>query len=285
MNKLAAVLKLTRIEHSLMLIIAVVAAELVAFGLPSPVPFVLGLVTAVFISMGAFAINDYFDIEVDRKNKKMHRPLVRGDLSASDALKVTFACMAIGIVASLFINLSCAFIAVIFAALSLLYAYRLKDLPFMGNASVSLSMAIPFIFGNYVVTQRLSYAVLIIFFLVFLSGLGREIDGTVRDHRGDEQRHAVTLPKVIGLEGSAYLAFFFYLLAILLSLYLFVFIPPFSANLVYAGIIIIADLMLFYSGLIFVRLKEDEYGSVRNISLLGMGLALIAILLSTLIHI
>ncbi|HUB92789.1 MAG TPA: UbiA family prenyltransferase, partial [Candidatus Saccharimonadales bacterium] len=69
--KFKAVLKLTRIEHSIMLVIAVLAAELIAKGLPSLPILVLSLIAPVFISMAAFAINDYFDLKVDKINKKM----------------------------------------------------------------------------------------------------------------------------------------------------------------------------------------------------------------------
>ena len=76
MASLSAVLKLTRIEHSVMLAIAVVAAELISGVLPSPGIFVLALIPPIFVSMGAFAVNDYFDIKVDRFNKRYDRPLV-----------------------------------------------------------------------------------------------------------------------------------------------------------------------------------------------------------------
>ncbi|MEM3228556.1 MAG: hypothetical protein QW549_03130, partial [Candidatus Micrarchaeaceae archaeon] len=71
MNKIGAILRLTRIEHSVMLIIAVVAAELIASrSLPDYFVLALSLITPIFISMASFAINDYFDIETDRLNKK-----------------------------------------------------------------------------------------------------------------------------------------------------------------------------------------------------------------------
>ncbi len=284
MGKLGAILKLTRIEHSLLLIIAVVAAELIAGNkvLPTLGILILSIITPVFVSAGAFAINDYFDIEVDRANRKL-RPLVSGDLKPSDAIWITGACMVIGIAASLLINIYCAEIAVVFAALSLLYSYKLKDSALIGNAYVAFAMAIPFIFGNYVVTSTANYSNLAIFTLIFIGGVAREIDGSIRDYAGDLKRHAKTLPRVIGIDASAYFAFLLYIIAIAISIYIFLSFPPFKSNLIYLGLILISDIMLFYSGMIYVLGKKKAYDFVRNLSLAGMGIALVCILISALI--
>ncbi len=280
MGTLVSVLKLARIEHSIMLIIAIVAAELLAGGiLPGVWIFLASVVTAVFISAGAFAINDYFDIGVDRENKKK-RPLVTGELSKRAALYVVVFCMVVGIAASALINADCVAIAVIFGVLSLLYAYRLKDVPLVGNMYVALSMAIPFIFGSYVVSQSISPVIIVISLLVFTSGLAREIDGTIRDFKGDLRRKAVTLPRVVGIRNSAYISLILYIIAVCLSVYLFLYVPPFMGNMLYAALITIADLMLLYSGAVYALMLEKKYDSVRDISLAGMALALVCILLS-----
>lgn len=285
MGKISAALRLTRIEHSAMLIIAVVSAELISGKVSSTAIFVLSLITAVFISMGAFAINDYFDIEVDRANKKM-RPLVTGELKPVEALWITAASMLIGITASIFINVQCTIIALVFAGLSLIYSYRLKELPAVGNMYVAFSMAVPFIFGNYVVASSVNYAVIALFFLVFAAGVAREINGAIRDYAGDSKaRKARTLPKIIGIRSSAYVALLLYLVAVAISFWVFVYVPPFSHNAIYLILILVADFMLVYSGVVFVTGRKKLYDAVRNISLAAMLLALVCILLSELIYI
>jgi geranylgeranylglycerol-phosphate geranylgeranyltransferase len=283
MGRLISVLKLTRIEHSVMLIMAVVAAEILSGGLPGVGALLLSLITPIFLSMGAFAVNDYFDMKVDAENGRM-RPLLTGDLKPTDAIHITAVAMAIGILGSLFLNAYCLVIAIIFGALSILYSYRLKELPLVGNACVAFSMAIPFVFGNYVVTSVLRSQIVLIFFLVFMSGLAREIHGTVRDFGGDRKRKALTLPKVIGLRNSAYLGFALYVIAISLTVYLFLNMPPFEGNPVYAVLILASDIMLFYSGMVYALLKSGSYDMVRNVSLAGMALALVCILISALVY-
>ncbi len=282
MRKLVSIMKLTRIEHSIMLIIAVIAAEILAGGLPGLPVLLLSIITPVFLSMSAFAINDYFDIKVDRANRE-RRPLVTGELRPADAVYVTVIAMAIGIGGSIFLSVYCLVIAMIFAVLSLLYSYKLKELPLIGNAYVAFSMAIPFIFGNYVVSNTIYLPIILIFSLVFLSGLAREIDGSVRDFNGDIKRKAITLPKIIGRRNSAYLAFLLYGVAIALTLYLFLNVRPFEGNAVFAVLIAISDIMLLYSGTVYACLESRSYGKVRNISLAGMALALVGILISAVV--
>lgn len=277
MGKALALLKLTRIEHSIMLVIAVIAAEIISGGLPSYWILALSLITPIFVSAGAFAINDYFDIKVDKANKKM-RPLVTGEIKPIGALYITGISMTIGIVASAFINFYCLTIAIFFALMSLLYSYRLKETLFWGNAYIALSMVIPFIFGSYVVNASPGVAVVVVSIIVFASGLAREIHGTIRDFSGDKkERNVKTIPAVIGIRAAGWISLLLYLFAILLSIYLFIYIAPFAYNNVYALLIGITDVMLLYVGIGYVIIpKQHFYESTRNISLFAMGLALIA---------
>jgi len=286
-SKPIAILKLTRIEHSIMLVIAVIAAELIANGLPSLFILLMSIVTPVFISMASFAINDYFDIEVDKFNKKMQRPLVNGSLKPLDAIYVTAITLVIGIVASAFINLYCFAIAVIFGALALLYAYKIKETLFWGNAYIAFSMAIPFIFGNYVVSMSLKQSIILITLLIFFSGLAREIHGTIRDLKGDIKiRNVKTLPRVIGVGKAAAFALVFYLIAILISIYLFMYYEPFKLNLIYALPIAITDIILLYLGIKYIYERSERfYSFARNASLAAMGIALLAFLIAPILSI
>ena len=285
MGKIKDIIKLTRIEHSLMLIIAVVAAEMIALGLPGTNVLILSIITPVFISMGAFAINDYFDIETDRINRKKN-PLLKGSLKPVDALYITAVSMIIGIAASAMINAYCFAIAIIFAALSILYSYRMKNMLLLGNAYIAVSMAIVFIFGAYVVSNIIRPAVLLIITMIFLSGLAREINGTVRDMEGDVKARKVrTLPVVIGRKAAVAVAFILYMIAISITLYLFLEIQPFMYNFYYGVMIAISDILVFNSGIIFLLGDKKSYRRARNTSLAGMGLALIAILIASLVYI
>ncbi len=287
MGKLSAVLRLTRIEHSVILVIAVIAAELIVSvngQFPSPLIETLSLVTPVFISMGAFAINDYFDIKVDKINKKM-RPLVTGELKPADALYTTAFCMLVGLGASYFINLYCFLIAILFALIAILYSYKLKELLFWGNAYVAFTGAVPFIFGNYVTGTTLKLVIVVIALMAFIASLAREIEGTIRDYKGDvKMRNVTTIPRVIGKKEAAYLSLLLYLISIALSAYLFVAVKPFLFNFYYGIIVLIADIIFIYVGAGYITKKSQRFfASARNLSLLAMGISLISFLLAPLI--
>ena len=283
MGKVSAVIRLTRAEHSLMLAIAVVAAELIAGGIPNTFILAASLITPVFISMSAFAINDYFDIEVDRINKKLKAPLVSGELTSREALYVTLFCVILGVGASAFINVDCFVIALIFATLALLYSYKLKELPVIGNAYIAFAMAIPFVYGSYVVSPVLGLNLILVSLMIFLSGLAREIHGTIRDLEGDRKRKVNSLPMLVGKKASAAIAFVLYIGAVLISAWLFRYVLPFQGNLPYVAVIIVTDLLLLYLSVDYLT-KSDHafYKLARNLSLAAMGLALLAILLAAL---
>jgi len=287
MPTLRAVLRLTRIEHSAMLAIAVIAAELIAGFLPSIGVFLLSLATPVLISMGAFAINDYFDIEVDKANKKK-RPLVTGEITPMQAVGIATICMVLGVAASVPINIAAFSIALAFALLSVLYAYKLKELLFWGNAYIALAMVIPFIFGNYVVSSTIKSSILLVSLMVFLAGLAREIHGTIRDYYGDVYiRNAHTIPKALGIKNSAVIALALYVVAILISIVLAMYVAPFRYNIVFIPLVAITDILLAYTGIGYIKViassqkqRDLFYDKTRNISLAALTIAIIAILLA-----
>jgi len=279
MNKVAALLKLTRIEHSLMLVLAVVAAELIVNGVPPAWLLVLSVIPAVLISMGAFAINDYFDVKVDTLNKRK-RPIVIGAISKQVALKVSIACFVLGVFVSVFINVYTFLIAAVFAILAFLLL--------VGNVYIAFTMVIPFIYGNYVVANTPANIIILISPIIFLSGFAREIHGMIRDYEGDiKGRNMHNVISIMGTEKSALFALSLYLEAIALSIFMFFFEAPFAYNLIYAVMIAIVDVVLIYVGLMFVknRLTRKQFDLSRNLSLGAMALALIAFMVSALIYV
>ena len=279
--KLMALLRLTRMEHSAMLVIAVLAAEMIAGKLPGAWILLLSFISPVFISMSSFAVNDYFDLEVDRINNRK-RPLVTGEIKPTDAIYITILSMLVGLAASALINWEVFVIALVFGTLALLYSYKLKGVAFVGNSYIAFSMAIPFIYGSYVVSGTLGDGIILIFCMIFFSGLAREIHGTIRDMEGDSKARRIrSLPRIIGKMSSAAISLLLYLIAIAISVYMFFKISPFKMNPIYAMPIAITDIMLAYTGIGFL-IKSDRkfYDLARNLSLIAMGLALLAILLA-----
>ncbi|MCL5680159.1 MAG: UbiA family prenyltransferase [Candidatus Marsarchaeota archaeon] len=282
-NFIVAFLRLTRIEHSVMLAIAVIAAEIIALGkVPAYPLLMLSIVPPILISMGAFAINDYFDIAIDRANSK-NRPLVTGSIKPHSALAITAMAFLIGVALAAFINIAAFLIALIFALLAYAYSYRLKRIPLLGNIYIAFTMVIPFIYGSYVVTYAFPAAISLICLVVFLSGLAREMHGMVRDYEGDIKAGKLkNLVFFIGKARSSQLAFILYIEAIVISIFMLFFSAPFRFNAVYALPIALTDIMLAYVAVGFLLGKESKsfFRLSRNLSLGAMALATLAYLLS-----
>jgi geranylgeranylglycerol-phosphate geranylgeranyltransferase len=274
-------LKLTRFEHALMLALAVLVAEIITLGSLPPLELViiLSLFVPILSEMGSFALNDYLDVETDRLNRKMDRPLVRGTISPGLALNLSIATLLLSTALSIFINQIAFIIALLFNIAAVLYNWKLKDIPLAGNVYIGLTMAIPFIFGNFVVSQTLSPAVLVLAILGFIAGLAREIVKTVQDMKGDvKARGSKTLPVIIGAKPSLAIAIILYLLFIPLSA------VPFTVGLrvaVFPVILIaVADGMIALVCYQLVRSKN--YRFARKISLIAFTIGMMGLLLASL---
>ncbi len=284
MKKFSALLRLVRFEHALMFGLSVLIAEIIATQgtlFFSPV-IIFSLLVPVFSEMGAFAMNDLLDIETDRLNRKTDRPLVSGELSQQFALWLTVVSFLLALIFAYLVSPLIFVFALAMNALAMLYNMVLKDLPLLGNIYIAFTMAIPFIFGNYVVSETLNPANLLIALLGFIVGLGREIAKSVEDMYGDKKaRHAKTLPVMIGSEKSLTLAGLLYALFAVVSIvpyYLYLNIGPGFA------LVLAADGILLYSSvvLIFSRRKVPFLRVSRKTSLLALLLGLLGILASVL---
>jgi geranylgeranylglycerol-phosphate geranylgeranyltransferase len=277
-------LKLTRFEHAVMLAIAVLIGETIALGgIPPLSPIIiLSLLVPVFSEMASFSLNDYLDVESDRINKKM-TPLVRGAISKNFAFGFGWFALVLSTVFAYFINMPAFVIALVFNILAVAYNYKLKDLPLVGNIYIGLTMAIPFIFGNFVVSPQLNSTLLVLALLGFLSGLAREIIKSVQDMEGDRKaRKSKTLPIIIGARNSILIAAFIYVIFIPLTFAPFV-LFNLKLSMPAIAVISLADLGIIYI-IISIARKDDAktLKQARNVSLMALFLGLIGYLIAVL---
>lgn len=280
MGFLKELVKLTRFEHALMLAAAVFIGEVVLLRAMPPLSsaIILSLLVPALSEMGSFALNDYLDIGTDRLNKKTNRPLVKGTISPGFALSFSLVCLASSVVLSYFINMPAFLIAVFFNLLAIAYNWRLKDLPLVGNAYIGLTMAIPFIFGDFVVSDKIAALAVALASLAFVAGLAREIVKSAQDMEGDiKARGSRTLPVIIGVRPSLIIAAILYALFIPLSL------SPFALGLDFS--LVPALLVGLGDGIILVIIyrilaEKGEYSFARNASLAAFGIGMLGILLA-----
>jgi len=290
MKKLKAVWKLMRLEHGIMIAIAIFIGSLIALegkGFPTLDKFLLTVFTALFLEASTFALNDYYDLEIDKKNKRSDRPLVRGDIAPKTALYLFFVLFPLGLLSSFFVNYTCFVIALITAVFAIIYDVKMKKIKLLGNFYIAYTMAIPFIFGGAAIIEGNAFsfaihpAIYIIALIAFLTGSGREIMKDVMDFEGDKEKGVKSFPKYIGLHKSNIIAAMFYLIAIVLSFLPF-FMEKFEIyylNYHYLILIFITDTMLLSTAIHLIVKKKPHLKLYRKFTLIAIFMGLIAFLL------
>jgi geranylgeranylglycerol-phosphate geranylgeranyltransferase len=139
-----AYLQLIRYGNCLMAAFSAAIGVLIAYNIisgtagqiPFPLQEIIYVALVVCLVTGAGnAINDYYDIEIDRINKP-ERPIPSGRISKSKALYFSILLFASGTVIAFFINTICGVIALFNSLLLVYYAATLKRTVLIGNLSV-----------------------------------------------------------------------------------------------------------------------------------------------------
>ncbi|MEM0203412.1 MAG: UbiA family prenyltransferase [Archaeoglobaceae archaeon] len=271
-RSLKAVWQLLRLEHGIMYGIGVLIGIFLGGGADFK-NILLGFSTAVFLQASAFALNDYFDYYVDMANRRLDRPLVRGELSRDTALFLSLLLFPLGIVSAFLISPIAFFFATVVTILGFAYDYKLKELGFLGNVYIAFTMSAPFVFGGLI--SELRGSILLLALIAFFCGVGREVMKGIEDVEGDAIRNVKTIARVHGVEKAVRISSTFFLIAVLLS-----FAPPlFIAeylDIKYIIPVAITDLLLLQ--VILELQKSRDIAKFRKRTLFAMLLGLIGFL-------
>ena len=288
MKKLFALWQLMRLEHGIMIAIAILIGTLVATqALPTLQVFLFTFFTALFLEASTFVLNDYLDRDIDTRNRRTDRPLVRGDLQPRTALLIFALLFPLGILSSYFVNLTCFLIALITALFAVVYDTVLKKIKLLGNFFIAYTMAIPFVFGGVamqnaaVLSLMVSPTILVLASIAFLAGSGREIMKDVQDFKGDKEQGVRSFPRYLGTRGSNILAGVFYLGAITVS-FLPYSLPLFSIfyqNNAYLAAVFLADIIFLTTTLQLFFFRSPNLAVYRKFTLLGLMIGLAAFLI------
>ncbi len=148
-------------------------------------------------------LNDYFDYEIDVINRP-ERVLPRGAMKRETALRYAFALFAFGLVLASFINLPDFLLALAAYVTMILYAWKLKPLPFIGNIAVASLTGVTPLYGALAV-GRIGLAGTLAL-CAFLVNVAREVAKDIEDVEGDLRTGARTLPIVVGKKRAAYVS-------------------------------------------------------------------------------
>ncbi|MCX6773618.1 MAG: UbiA family prenyltransferase [Candidatus Micrarchaeota archaeon] len=286
-RKICAIARLTRVEHGIMLSFAVFLGFMI-IGVKDvdPFNFIYSLLVPFFAEMGIFALNDLLDYKTDEINRRNDRPLVTKDIKPGEAKVIALICIFLGIFLSSMINPTALIVTTIFSAFGIIYNYRMKDIPLLGNMFIGTTMGIPFIFADISFSGGITEKSLYLFSIAFIVGFAREIVKSVEDYKGDLMaRGSRTLPIIIGPKLSMMIAGLIFLMFVPISFYFIVLMSDFSINLATAALLFISYVIIIYSLLECFFCTGECIGEARMIKKLtffAMAVGLIAIFVSSL---
>jgi geranylgeranylglycerol-phosphate geranylgeranyltransferase len=203
-SKLNGYIHLVRPLNLAIVFFTIVAAAAIAGGdLFHDGRIVLAALAGALIAGGGYAINDYFDVEIDAMNRP-ERPLPSGALTKEEAWWVWRLSSSAGVITSAFLGPE-AFGIALFWVLSLyFYGKRLKRTVLVGNLLVATVTGLALIFGGVVIghVEKSLWPAL----FAFLVNFAREIVKDIEDRAGDARGNARTLPVVYGIRPALVLA-------------------------------------------------------------------------------
>ncbi|KXS40193.1 MAG: prenyltransferase [Methanolobus sp. T82-4] len=244
----------------------------ISSGTPFPLfESILVFLTVFLITGAGNAINDYYDIDIDRINKP-DRPIPSGRIGLSTALYFSLALFALGTLFAFIINPVCGIIALVNSMLLIYYARTLKRTAFLGNLAVGYLTGSTFLFGGAVFFERGGLEdVFILFLLATLATIAREIVKDIEDIDGDMRDGARTLPIVIGPGKAAGIAALIGLVAVITS-------PlPYLQSIMsirYLFLVAVADLL--FAVAVYEILGKNNPGKSSRMFKLAMAFALIS---------
>lgn len=222
-------LKLGRPLNAAMVFVATLIGSLMA----GKIDFIASI-SAALISMGAQAINDCYDVDIDRYKKG--RPVAEGYVTIRQCKMMSAAFFIGGALPAAFLSLNHLILATIVILSSYIYSSSMRRLKYVGNALVSLLVALTVVYGGLGGAWLRTLPLAIIIFLV---NWAREIIKDVEDEKADTGKK-ITLVKIVGRDIAVAIACQLAIVGVALSPF------PLFVEMVSDGFILpmgIADLM------------------------------------------
>jgi geranylgeranylglycerol-phosphate geranylgeranyltransferase len=221
---------------------------------------VLGYFATSLIAVGGYAINDVFDIEIDKINAP-HRPLPSGLMTIGQAKIFSIVLFLIGVVTPLLniyenflINLQASLLALVGGVLLYLYAIYFKRSGFTGNVMIGLLTAIPFIYGGFLTRsfETMMFPAIFSFLLI----VGREVIKDIEDVHGDQLKDVQSIALKFGVKPARNLGFLILLLLIIvnpLPILLDYYINP-----IFIFILLFIDIIILYCAYLCFNRSDEE---------------------------
>ncbi|MEP0859978.1 MAG: geranylgeranylglycerol-phosphate geranylgeranyltransferase [Ignavibacterium sp.] len=276
MNKIYNYIKLTRPLNCLITALVVFVGGIISSNNNSfDRILILASIVAAIVAASGNVINDYFDIEID-KISHPERPLIKGGIKPTDALKLYFITVLLPLIISFSLNLKLFLITLLVLAILFLYSFIIKKIPLIGNVTIALLTAIAFLFGGFAVGNIKAAIIPAVF--AFMINLIRELVKDAEDIDGDKSDDVITFPIKFGLEKTRYL-----IVALTIALIIFTFYPflisSYSIEYFVIVMLVVNPLLIYILKELFVNDLKENFHRISSILKLNILFGLIAIYL------
>lgn len=269
---------LTRPLNCLITMASIAAACFISGGAKENWPEILiASVVGALVAAGANAMNDYFDVEIDRINRP-DRPIPRGAVTRNEARMFSPALSSVGVLLNVWLNLTALGIALIAVVSLYFYNSHLKKTVLVGNLVVAAMTGLAFVYGAVVIGRPERSVVPALF--AFLVNLARELVKDVEDVEGDSRNQAITLPVKYGPKTGIFLASV--VMTALIGTTLAAYMMQ-MYSLTYLYLVSVVDVLLI-GGMILMWKDSSQrsMGRVSNLLKLNMAVGLAAVFFGSL---
>jgi geranylgeranylglycerol-phosphate geranylgeranyltransferase len=215
---LSAFSKLIRLSYSLFSALAVLLSGVLAGDLRGfQIEYCVSFFIVFFSTVGSFAFNDYFDVEVDKRHNRVDRPLVLGLIPRKVALYTGIGSMLIVFFLSLYLTPIARFLVIFSLPLFYLYSIWLKRVLIVNNVLIAFAYVLTIFLGT-LVSDSLVEPIIVYFALMgFIVGLALEIMINIMDVEGDKALKIKTLSSRFGVKKAAQISAFLYFFIVILD--------------------------------------------------------------------
>jgi len=154
----------------------------------------IGFMAFSFIASSIYIINDYKDIEADRKHpEKCNRPLACGTVSKPAAIALFIGCLLTGAALSVLLMPKFIFVLALYLVINLAYSFGLKNISILDIFLLSIGFVLRVKAGGVISAIALSQWLNIMFFLLalFMATAKRRDDILLKLESGHDMRKSI----------------------------------------------------------------------------------------------
>ncbi|RFM30630.1 prenyltransferase [Deminuibacter soli] len=134
-----------------------------------------------FVASSIYILNDYMDLEADRKHPaKCNRPLAAGTVSKPAAILLFIGCLAAGTIIALLVKPKFAFVLGLYFLMNLAYSLGLKNISILDVLILSIGFVLRVKAGGVICVIPISqWLMIMIFLLAFFMAIAKRRDDTL----------------------------------------------------------------------------------------------------------